>query len=198
MLMLSLPIFILAGYLAVPILRMFGPGFDVAAPAMAVLAVGQFVNVSVGTAGTLLTMSDRTYLNAINTAAAFALGLLLAFTLIPRYGLLGAAIAQAATMALVNAIRVVEVRLVLKMKPYPRSYVKPVLAGAVGGVLGLVGHNLFASNGQIAQRVAGTCLLLVGYAVALLLQKVEPEERDLWRSLWGRIGRMRSERHQAG
>ena len=198
MLMLSLPIFMLAGYLAVPVLRMFGPGFDVAAPAMAVLAAGQLVNVSIGTAGMLLTMSDRTYLNAINTAAALALGVLLAFTLIPRYGLLGAAIAQAATMALVNAIRLAEVWLVLKMKPYTRSYLKPVLAGAVGGVLGLVGHSAFASNGQVAQRVAGTCLLLVGYAVALLLQKVEPEERALWRSLWGRIGRVRSERHQAG
>ena len=62
MLTLSLPIFAIVSYLALPILGLFGEGFAIAGPAMVILTAGQFINVSVGSTGVLMNMSGLTVL----------------------------------------------------------------------------------------------------------------------------------------
>jgi O-antigen/teichoic acid export membrane protein len=78
---------------------LFGADFTGAATALAIMAGGQLIAVARGPLGSMLTMSgnDRTQLYL--TLGGLALVMLLAFLLIPRYGLTGAAIAQVAPIA---------------------------------------------------------------------------------------------------
>ena len=76
------------------VLAIFGEGFAAAAPALALLAAAQFVNVATGSIQYLLAMcGEEIALRNLNLAAAFAI-IMLNVALIPAYGLWGAALAM--------------------------------------------------------------------------------------------------------
>ena len=83
---------------------LFGDEFRAGAPLLAVLAVGQFINVATGSVGYLLIMSghEKWILNRSIFIAAISLALNL--LLIPRFGTLGAAMATAISVASTNLI----------------------------------------------------------------------------------------------
>lgn len=72
----------------------FGPEFVIAAPALAIMAGGQFVVALRGPIGAMLSMSGNEPAQLKLTVAGFVLLLVLAYILIPIYGLTGAAMAQ--------------------------------------------------------------------------------------------------------
>jgi len=108
--LLALPVLLL--FLAIPgtVMSMFGPEFRAAAPALSIMAVGQFVNVAVGSVGYLLMMSahERDMRNNVTLAAATSLALNLA--LIPPFGFVGAAAATSGGLIVLNVLGVVAVR----------------------------------------------------------------------------------------
>ncbi len=102
MIAFALPLLIV--FLAVPgkVLGLFGAEFEAGAVALGILAVGQFVNVGTGSVGYLLIMCgyERTYQKIMVVFAGLNVGLNL--LLIPRYGVEGAAVATAASLAGMN------------------------------------------------------------------------------------------------
>ncbi|MBI2956491.1 MAG: oligosaccharide flippase family protein [Acidobacteria bacterium] len=100
--LMALPLLLLFWIFPRFILGLFGAEFQAGAVALMILAAGQFVNVAAGSVGNLLMMSghEKEYRNLALVSAA--LSLLLNLLLIPRYGLVGAAVASATTRALMN------------------------------------------------------------------------------------------------
>lgn len=88
------------------ILSMFGREFAGGAAALAILAAGQYVNVATGSVGQLLLMTGHEKVLRNNVIINAALNLALNLWLIPIYGLVGAAIANSATLAIKNLITV--------------------------------------------------------------------------------------------
>jgi O-antigen/teichoic acid export membrane protein len=78
-----------------PILSLFGPGFVEGYPLIAVMMIGLLARASVGPAERLLNMVGQQKICAMIYGTAFAVNLILCVVLIPRLGLLGAAIATA-------------------------------------------------------------------------------------------------------
>jgi O-antigen/teichoic acid export membrane protein len=91
------------------VMTMFGPEFARGAPLLTILAIGQFVNVATGSVGWLLIMCGYERLMRDNIAVCAALGLALNLLLIPPFGVVGAAIASATTLALQMIIAAVMV-----------------------------------------------------------------------------------------
>ena len=85
------------------VLGFFGPGFIKGGAALAILAVGQAINTITGPMGYLLMMTghERDCRNASIASMAFLL--VSSLLLVPQLGLIGAAIASAASQALRNA-----------------------------------------------------------------------------------------------
>lgn len=79
--------------LGLPILKLFGPGFEAGYPLLFVLVLGVVARSSVGPAESLLTMSGHQNTCARIYAATLAIYLLFAVTLMPLFGLWGAVIA---------------------------------------------------------------------------------------------------------
>ncbi|MGQ5702592.1 hypothetical protein ACUJ46_11140 [Sandaracinobacteroides sp. A072] len=73
----------------------FGPEFAVAATALAIMAVGQVVHVARGPLGAMLTMAGHDGVQLKLTILGVVVGLVASLTLIPLYGLTGAALSQA-------------------------------------------------------------------------------------------------------
>jgi O-antigen/teichoic acid export membrane protein len=84
--------------LGVPLLRMFGTGFEAGYYLMFIIAIGLLARAAVGPAERLLNMLNQRRACALIYAASFSINLALCIGLIPRLGLTGAAIASASTL----------------------------------------------------------------------------------------------------
>jgi O-antigen/teichoic acid export membrane protein len=89
------------------VLGIFGPDFDAGAPVLVILALGQFVNVATGSVGYLLMMTGHEKLIRNNIIASAALNVALNVILIPKYSIIGAAVATAISVATMNLISTV-------------------------------------------------------------------------------------------
>ncbi|MCW2902792.1 MAG: polysaccharide biosynthesis protein [Streptosporangiaceae bacterium] len=85
--------------------------------ATVILALAMLVATSSGPVDVMLLMAGRSGLSLANNAAALAVNLTLNVLLIPRYGILGAALAWAAALITRNLLPVVQVRRMLGMTP---------------------------------------------------------------------------------
>jgi O-antigen/teichoic acid export membrane protein len=95
------------------ILSLFGPGFAEGYPLLCVLAVGLLARSAIGPSGGLLNMVGQQFTCAAVYAIAFVTNLILCFTLIPRFGLIGAAIATATAVLVETVLLFIAVRMQL-------------------------------------------------------------------------------------
>jgi O-antigen/teichoic acid export membrane protein len=186
---LCLPVLILFLTTSREIMGVFGEGFLAGAAVLQVLSVAQFINVLTGPAGWLLIMTGHPRLNLLNTCLSLALNIGFALLLIPRLGILGAALGEAAAFVLVNLLRLAEAQRILKIHPYQASFWKPALAGllswaSLAGVkILLEGHN------SLVQLGASGLVLFSLYPALLWALGFAAEDRLLIRAFLNRAGR---------
>lgn len=99
------------------VLRLFGPDFEVAYPALLILCIGQLVNVASGSVGVLLTMTGYERDAAKGLVISTVLNIILCAILIKPFGLIGAAISSAVAVITWNLILVYMARIRLSIKP---------------------------------------------------------------------------------
>jgi O-antigen/teichoic acid export membrane protein len=131
----TLPAFLLLAVAPDSMLRLFGEGFGTGQAALSILIAGQFINVATGSVGFILIMVGRTGWDLVVYAASLVLDLGLALLLCPRYGMEGAAIANAVTFSTANIARLILVRRFVNIQPYNSDYVRLLVPAAVGGVV---------------------------------------------------------------
>lgn len=185
---LSLPAFVVLLVFPEQLLRLVGgPGLAGGAAVTVVLALGQLVNAATGPCGTLLNMSGRVSVNMVDNLAALVLNILLNIVLIPAYGILGAAVAWAVSLAVVNIARVWQVRAQVHALPVTVGMVKGVVAAVVALVVGLGVRWLVA--GWAVQLAVGLVAVVVVYLGAVLALGLSREDIMVWRSVTRRGGR---------
>jgi O-antigen/teichoic acid export membrane protein len=146
-----------------PLLGLFGDQYTTAAAVTVILVVGKLVESATGPCGMVLNMSSRVGLNAANNVLALALNIGLNVLLIPRMGLIGAAIAWSVSLVLVNLARLVEVRATIGLRLF-----EPEAARAIAAVLpgALLAWLVVVTIDQPFLELALTTVLVVGgYAV---------------------------------
>lgn len=121
MLVLTAPAFAILFAVPRPLLELaFGPGFAVAATALVIMTGGQLFNVLSGPLGMMLVMSGRHQALFMLTLGGLALLVVLAWWLVPIYGLAGAAIAQASAVVFRTTIGYGYARLRIPARAEPR------------------------------------------------------------------------------
>ncbi|MBT8401328.1 MAG: oligosaccharide flippase family protein [Rhodothermia bacterium] len=98
----SLLIAILLGLLATPILSLFGSEFVVGKVAMLILIVGRLVNAGAGAVGYIMNLTGHQRISARVFAWAALMNVVLNVMLIPKFGMVGAALATMITMVTWN------------------------------------------------------------------------------------------------
>lgn len=200
---LSLPSFILLVLFPGELLSLFGSGFAVGATVTVILAVGQFMNAATGPCGMMLTMSGRPGLATIDNLVVLGVNIGLNIWLIPRYGILGSAVAWGVSLGLVNLARVAQVWLTMRMLPFDVGVAKGLVAGA----------GAFAAGLAVQRVLAGPVSLLIGavsvgavYIGLVAMLGVTAEDRLVLRTLvsralprWGHsFGRAQPQEHSGG
>ncbi len=186
---LTLPLAAMMIIFAPVLMRIFGHDFEIGWPILVIGTVGQLVNCGVGSVGYLLQMSgyqrDLVRIQTIMAIVMIGLG----FLLIPRWGIVGAAMAAAIINLASNLWYLWEVRRRLGMSPYNVSYFRllPPLAGTVGVLL--LAH-VFMSDFRSGWLVVGFSLI-AGYIAFICLAVgfgLDSDDRIILNAMWSRIG----------
>jgi O-antigen/teichoic acid export membrane protein len=181
----AVPIAVTVMVLRHELLSLYGPAFTAGATAMVLLATSHLVNATVGLAGYILVVGGRSRLVFANNVAVTIVNVGLALLLIPRFGLVGAAVAALTGVALWGLLVLVQVRLIQGIYPFGWATLKPFLAGAAAlGVEMLIRRQV----DLLAVRIPLVIIAgLAAYLIALLSLGLAPEERRLAASIWTRI-----------
>ena len=99
------------------LLSKFGDGFEAGGTALVILIAGQLVNVVCGPVGNILVMSDREWTASLTFIAGTLLNFVLNLWLIPLYGIEGAAIATAISLAFANILMLIFVVWKVRVNP---------------------------------------------------------------------------------
>lgn len=193
----SLPIFLIAVLFAKPLLGISGPTFVGAWPLLIALAVGNFVNAGTGSVGYMLSMTGHQKLSFINSMVAVIVNVVLGVILTPMYGAMGTAIATGIAVAVVNLMRLLQVKLLLKLNPYRWETLKSLVAGLIStlltaGLLHLLNIAPFTFRFfhlSLALQLILVPVFLASYVVLLALFGVSPEDRIVLDKLSGKFQR---------
>ncbi len=172
----SLPIFCVVTIFSKPLLGLSGSTFSEAWPLLVVSAIGTLFNAATGSTGYMLLMTGHERLSFINSLASVVLNILCSLWLIPLYGAMGVAIATSAILILMNFVRLIEVRIILKCQPFSWRMLKPIGAALISG--GITGILLFLlSHANRFLQLSLIPVFLVGYIGLLVLFKTDPEDQ---------------------
>jgi O-antigen/teichoic acid export membrane protein len=106
MALLTAPILLIFIVAPTFVLGLYGPEFTVGAMVLTILAIGQFINVATGSVGYLLMMTGHEKLMRNNIIFSAVLNIVLNITLIPKFGIVGAAVANSVSIVTMNLISV--------------------------------------------------------------------------------------------
>lgn len=158
------------------LLGIFGDEFITGVNILLILSAGEFVNAAVGQAGNLIIVSGRPRLALKNSVAASVLVIILSLILIPPYGATGAAIAVAVSISLINIVRLIELYLLEKMHPFKLSFLKPLIAAMVSGLL-IFWFNSSLMINDYLELVLGSLLFIAVFVIINLLLKPDAEDK---------------------
>jgi O-antigen/teichoic acid export membrane protein len=122
-----------------------------------------------------------------NNIAALALNIGLNIWLIPRYGIVGAGVAWASSLIVINLSRVVQVYVTMGMLPFDRGMAKGAVAAAAALPVAWLVHS--TTSGWSA-LVGGFISVTIVYAGMCFVLGLDPQDRLLWSSVtrWARAG----------
>jgi O-antigen/teichoic acid export membrane protein len=185
----TIPAFLVLVVAPEPAMRLFGSEFTRGQTALLIVLAGQFINVATGSVGFVLIMVGRTGWDLLVYAGSLVLDIGLALLLCPRYGMTGAAIANAVTFAASKWARLILVRRFVGIQPYDRDYLR--LLGPSAVALGAMWATHMALEGpKWLLDLAGTGAVGAAvFAAAYLLVGATPAER---RGLAALLGRLRA------
>lgn len=151
-------VFIVFGSL---LLTIFGTDYDTGVSVLLLLSLSMLLATGCGMVDMVLNMAGRTSWNLYNVLLSVGVQLTLCLVLIPRMGILGAAIAWAAAIALSNLVPLAQIGLTMGLHPFGRA---PLIAASLSLVC-------FAGVGLAGRLVLGTTLtgLVVSLAVGVSL-----------------------------
>jgi O-antigen/teichoic acid export membrane protein len=176
--MLAWPLYLGCATLAPVVLALFGHGYGSGNTVVVILALAMLVGIGTGPVDVILLMSGRSWLSLANNMLAVVLDVGLNLVLIPRFGIIGAAVSWSVAIVASNLVALAQVSRYLRLLPGNQDTVRVavsslicfgVLPGAVAlyggplllrGVLLLVGSGVYAATlWRWRQRLALDVLL---------------------------------------
>ncbi|QCJ45906.1 flippase [Haloprofundus sp. MHR1] len=156
------------------LLSLFGREFIQGGVALMLIATAHVVHSLAGPAAHSLNMAVSSRLDLINTGIAVIANVVLNILLIPQFGYVGAAVATASSMALMEALRLLEIYQYLGINPFSKDHLRasiiPVLTA------GLITALEIADLPQLIALLGAT--VGAGILFILGLSRVTIDERD--------------------
>jgi O-antigen/teichoic acid export membrane protein len=159
-------VYLVVMFFSVPLLRIFGPEYIAASPALVWLAAAMLAAALFGPSDTIILMSGRARLSLFNAFVAVGINVAGNFLLVPRFGITAAGATWAVTLVVAAALPAYQARRDLRIHAWSPALRAAVLCSALGvGVPVLV--TWLALGPSAAGLIAGSLLAVAGLLVAL-------------------------------
>ena len=148
---------------------------------MILFTVAQLTNSATRMSGYLLMMTDHQYLTMFNQLFSGVLNVVLNYIFIINFGFLGAAIATASVLTIINVFRVAQVWYHEEIHPCNLSFFKLFIAGVVSTAVMYLISLIFA---RYALLIIGGLCGAVSFFGVLILFGFETEEKIIFNELY--------------
>jgi O-antigen/teichoic acid export membrane protein len=125
------------------ILMVFGEEYFIGGQVLIILTLGQFINAAAGPTGTILIMSGNQKYEVYNSIGVCILNFIMNLYFIPKFGALGAGIATAISITLINILKIMEVYQCFRFHPYNLNYIKVIGSSLISMTIVLILNNYF-------------------------------------------------------
>ncbi|NEZ55987.1 oligosaccharide flippase family protein [Adonisia turfae] len=186
---LTLPLFLSVAVIGEDILKVFGQEFGIGWLPLIILAAGQLARAGPGGFSMhILSMSGHQNLKLMGDIVLAITNIGLNMFMIPRWGLMGAAVATGISILGVNLLRVLQVYSVLKIHGFQWGYLKVITAGGISLLCG-IGINAGLAGWPTLTRVSCTLGIIVTLYTALVLTfGLESSDRTMLNQLQQKLG----------
>jgi O-antigen/teichoic acid export membrane protein len=184
----TIPLAVVVMVQARTMMGIFGQEFEKGWPILVIGTLGQLVNIGVGSVGYILLMSGNQHRLIKVQAAASVFMVAANLLLIPRFGIVGAALAAAITVSFSNVWYLREVRRALEFSPYNRSYLRlvPSVVATVAMAF-LLQSVLRGVRPAWISLIVSCALVYLVFSGVTLLAGLKDEDRLLARAVWARL-----------
>ncbi len=159
-------------------LRVFRPEFVEGSKALMFVAIGMLFYVTIGLSESVLSMTGYAYLNLINAGVLLGINFILHLILIPRYGIVGAGFATGISYMVISVIRLIVTHRFVKVHPFGKSQVKPIVAGVLGLIVAWLARQLYYGSHLWTLGVVVPLFFLI-YGFTLKALGLEPEDYEI-------------------
>ncbi len=177
---LSLPVFLCFIIFHNAILGIFGPTYTQGEVALLILCFGNLVDAGTGSVVQLLVMTGHLRILLINSVISIIVNIGLSFIFVQHFGILGAALAAALAVIIINGLGLIEVYCIAKIHPYRRDIYKPLLAGGAASLVGvLLLHFIHFDSGRFAsiEELSLIIPFMIVYILVLVLLRFSEEDK---------------------
>lgn len=187
----SLPICLCFCIFHEQILSIFSKGYTAASTTLIILSFSNLFTAVAGSTGSLMVMTGHARLVLANTAVTITVNLGLAFLLVPRFSIVGAAITALLAVVILDVAYFIEVYQIFQMTTFRRDMFKPIIAGLVASVVGFLMQRVI-HVGYGYRAIPGSLSLifpfLLVYVLILALLRFSKEDRIVLDAVLTRIG----------
>lgn len=162
------------------ILSLFGGGFTAGTTVLALFVVSQVFNCLGGPNGPLLMMTERQYVLVVNQWFFAIANVILNYIFITMFGVLGAAMATAAIMAVLNIVQTIELWYFEGLFPYSMNFFKPLLSGLFSAIAMVSVHFLLS---KVALIIVGGVIGVVTYIIVLITLGIEEDDIQFFKKI---------------
>jgi O-antigen/teichoic acid export membrane protein len=184
---ITMPVLLALAILPGTIMRVYGDEFVAGRSALLILIIGLIVPVIVGTVGFILIMVGRTGWDLLVYLASFVSAVGIAVVLAPKYGMRGAAVAEAVTLTLSAFARLMLVKRFVDIWPFDRWYLRLVPPTIAGALVMWAVHSALAGPKWLIDLGCSIGAGSIVYGVVLVLFGLKPGERRTVFRMAGRL-----------
>jgi O-antigen/teichoic acid export membrane protein len=132
----------------------------------------------------MIMMTGRSKINLINSLSSTALIVVINLVLVPKYGILGAAISLGVDIVVMNLVKLIEVYVILKVHPFKISFLKPLMAGGISLYILFFASKFLRNIPQPLLEIAlGSVILMGTYFLLLFLMRLAEEDKVILRKI---------------
>ena len=185
---INLPIFLFLSLFSKQVLSiLFGNNYITGSTPLIILSFGYLIYFMFDTSSKILNIIRKTKFILLNTIVALSASIILNIILIPKYGINGAAIANASSLIVYNTLSSIEAFYFTKIQPIGSTYAKSLIAGLITLVLTLLLMNFFIINNLISLIASALIFMLVYLSFIILLKALSKEDLYIIKSIRNKL-----------
>jgi O-antigen/teichoic acid export membrane protein len=158
--LLNWPLYLLSMVFGPQVLELFGKAYTAGDMVMVVLGFSMIFGTAVGQVDIVLITAGRSTWSLLNAVLVMVVNVSLDLILIPRHGIIGAAIGWAAAVVVANLVPLIQLAVVYKLHPFGRAMMTAcVLTGLTFGLVPLAFRLVIGGWAALGAGVLTACLL---------------------------------------